>query len=90
MILPYVLPWAAGALTLAMLLAGWRLLRGPALPDRMLALDALYITSLALLIVLGMAWGTQLFFEAALVVAMLGFVCTAVLSKFFLRGDVVE
>jgi multicomponent K+:H+ antiporter subunit F len=90
MIVAAVLPWISAAFGLALLLSAWRLLRGPTLPDRMLALDTLYINALALLVVLGLQWGTTLFFEAALVVAMLGFVCTVVLSKFILRGDIVE
>jgi multicomponent K+:H+ antiporter subunit F len=90
MIFATVLPWAIGAMTLALLLNAWRLLRGPALPDRILALDTLYINSLALLVMLGMELGTKLYFEAALLIAMLGFIGTVVLSKFVLRGDVVE
>jgi multicomponent K+:H+ antiporter subunit F len=90
MIFATVLPWAIGAMTLALLLNAWRLLRGPALPDRILALDTLYINSLALLVMLGMQLGTKLYFEAALLIAMLGFIGTVVLSKFVLRGDVVE
>jgi multicomponent K+:H+ antiporter subunit F len=90
MIINAVLPWVALAFGVALLLAAWRLLRGPTLPDRLLALDAMYANALALLVVLGLQWRTLLFFEAALVVAMLGFVCTVVLSKFFLRGDIVE
>ncbi len=90
MILSIVLPWAIGAFGLAMLLAALRLLRGPALPDRVLALDTLYVNACALLILLGVMYGTTLYFEAALVIAMLGFVGTVVLSKFILRGDIVE
>jgi multicomponent K+:H+ antiporter subunit F len=85
-----VLPWAIGGLALAMLLATWRLLRGPTLPDRILALDTLYVNSLALLILVGLRFDTALYFEAALVIAMLGFVGTDALSKYLLRGDIVE
>ncbi len=83
-----VLPWAMAALVLAMLLCGWRLLRGPALHDRILALDTLYTNSLALLVLTGMWRGTTLYFEAALVIAMLGFVSTVVVSKYLMRGNV--
>ena len=85
-----VLPWAIGALALAMLLAAWRLLRGPTVADRILGLDALYVNAMGLLILLGVRFGTSLYFEAALVIAMLGFVGTVALSKFLLSGDVVE
>jgi len=90
MIVATVLPYAIGAFTLALALNLYRLLRGPGLPDRILALDTLYINSLALLILVGIHFGTAVYFEAALVIAALGFVGTVVLSKFVLRGDIVE
>lgn len=90
MILPALLPWVALAFVLALLLNAWRLLRGPGLPDRILALDTLYINALALLVVLGLMLGTKLFFEVAMLIGLLGFVGTVVLSKHLLRGDIVE
>jgi len=90
MIVTTVLPFAIGAFALALLLNLYRLLRGPGLADRILALDTLYINSLALLILLGIHFGTALFFEAALVIALMGFVGTVVLSKFVVHGDIVE
>jgi multicomponent K+:H+ antiporter subunit F len=84
------LRWAIAGFALALLLATWRLLRGPSVADRILALDTLYINSLALLVLLGLRFGTDLYFEAALLIAMLGFVGTVVLSKYLLRGDIVE
>jgi multicomponent K+:H+ antiporter subunit F len=89
-LLAAVLPWAIGGLGLSMLLATWRLLRGPTLPDRILALDTLYVNSMALLVLLGLRFDTALYFEAALVIAMLGFVGTVALSKYLMRGDIVE
>lgn len=74
----------------AMLLALVRLLRGPSLPDRILALDTLFVSAIAQLVLFGMHLGTAVYFEAALVIAMLGFVGTVVLSKFVLRRDIVE
>ncbi len=90
MIVATLLPLAIGAFTLALLLNLYRLLRGPGLADRILALDTLYINSLALLILVGIRFDTAVFFEAALVIAALGFVGTVVLSKFVVRGDIVE
>ena len=74
----------------AMLLSLWRLLRGPTAPDRILALDTLYISSIAQLIMFGMLLDTEIYFEAALIIAMLGFVGTVVLSKYVIRRDIVE
>ncbi len=74
----------------ALALNAWRLLKGPSLPDRILALDTLYINALALLVLVGIQRGTTLYFESALIIAMLGFASTVVLSKWLLRGDIVE
>ena len=68
----------------------WRLLRGPTAPDRILALDTLYISAIAQLILFGMLLDTEVYFEAALIIAMLGFVGTVVLSKYVIRRDIVE
>ena len=88
--LAVVLPWAVGGFALALLLNAWRLFRGPGLADRILALDTLYINTLALLVLLGIQWGNEVYFEAALMIAMVGFMGTVVLSKYLLRGDIVE
>lgn len=85
-----VLPWVILIFSLAMGLAFVRLLRGPGAADRILALDTLYINALALLVLLGVAFGTFAYFEVALVIALLGFVGTACLSKYVSRGDIVE
>ncbi|HBK46649.1 MAG TPA: K+/H+ antiporter subunit F [Xanthomonadaceae bacterium] len=74
----------------AMLMALWRLLRGPTVPDRILALDTLSITAIAELMLFGMHLDSPIYFEAALVIAMLGFGSTVVLSKYVLRRDIVE
>ena len=78
------------AVALAMLMALWRLLRGPTVPDRILALDTLSVTAIAQLMLFGMHLDSPVYFEAALVIAMLGFGTTVVLSKYVLRRDIVE
>ena len=90
MMLPAALSVATGMLALALLLAAWRLLRGPGLPDRILALDTLYINALALLLLLGIRIDRTVYFEVAMVISMLGFVGTVVLSKYVLRGSIVR
>ncbi len=74
----------------AMVLAVYRLLRGPRAQDRVLALDTLYVNAMLLAVTFGMRTGTPLYFEAALLIGMLGFVSTAALAKFLLRGEVIE
>lgn len=74
----------------AFVLSFVRLLRGPHAPDRILALDTLYINAIALLVLLGIQLASPLYFEAALLIALVGFVGTVALAKFLLRGDIIE
>jgi multicomponent K+:H+ antiporter subunit F len=87
----------SSALILAFVLVGaafglsfFRLVRGPTVPDRILALDTLYINAIALLILLGIHLRSPLYFEAALLIALMGFVGTVALAKYLLRGDIIE
>lgn len=77
-------------LGVALLLTGWRLLRGPSLPDRILALDTLYINAVALLVLLGIAFDSPLYFEAALLIALLGFIGTVALCRFVRDGRLFD
>ncbi len=79
-----------GLLAGAMLLCLLRLLRGPSLPDRILALDTLYVNTIALLVVVGIRFAEPAFFDGALVIALLGFIGTVALAKFQLQGDIVD
>jgi multicomponent K+:H+ antiporter subunit F len=78
------------AVSLAMVLCVWRLVRGPQSIDRVLAVDTLYMNTLALVLLIGLRLQTSLLFEAALIVAMLGFAATVGLSRYLSRGDVIE
>jgi len=83
--------WIAFSLvSLALLLNFIRLIKGPDVPDRILALDTLYINSIALLVLLGIYFKSALYFEAALLIAVMGFVGTIGFSKYLLRGDIME
>jgi len=75
---------------LALLLNLICLIKGPDVPDRILALDTLYINAIALLVLLGIYLQSALYFEAALLIAVMGFVGTIGLSKYLLRGDIME
>ena len=89
-LLASVLPFAIGGIVLALLLCLWRLLKGPTITDRILALDTLYINALALVVLLGVAFSTSLFFEVALLIALLGFIGTVVLAKYVLHRDIAK
>lgn len=77
-------------LGLAMVLAVYRMTIGPRAQDRVLALDAFYVTGMLMLVTVGIRIGTSIFFEVALVIGMLGFVSTVALAKFLMRGEVIE
>lgn len=90
MVLAWAVVMAQVLLALAMGFAVFRLLRGPRAQDRVLALDTLYVNAMLLLLTFGIRYGSALYFEAALVIALLGFVGTAALAKFLMRGEVIE
>ncbi|PTN12813.1 K+/H+ antiporter subunit F [Nitrosomonas aestuarii] len=81
---------ALALVTAAVAMSFWRLLRGPDAPDRILALDTLYINTIAILVLFGIHLGSALFFEAALLIALMGFIGTVALCKYLLRGDIIE
>lgn len=85
-----VIPIAMLMISLAITLNLWRLVIGPSIPDRILALDTMYVNVIALLILYGIFQGSALYFEAALIIAAMGFVGTVALSKYLLRGDIIE
>jgi multicomponent K+:H+ antiporter subunit F len=88
--LTHLLSMALFMLLIAMGCNVWRLIRGPDATDRVLALDTLYINAVALLVLTGVVYGKELFYEAAILIALLGFVGTVSLAKFLLRGDIIE
>ena len=77
-------------LGLAMLCATWRMVIGPRTQDRVVGLDTLYINAMLMLLSFGIQTGRTLYFEAALVIALLGFGGTVALAKFLMRGEVIE
>ncbi len=89
-----LLAWAITAaqvmLGIAMGCATYRVLVGPRAQDRVLGLDTLYVNALLLLLTFGIQTGRTLYFEAALIIALLGFVGTVALAKFLMRGEVIE
>ncbi|ERP90128.1 MAG: K+/H+ antiporter subunit F [Alcanivoracaceae bacterium] len=81
---------AMGLFVLAWLLNLGRLIFGPSLPDRVLALDTMYINSIALIVLYGIQQDSKLYFEAAMLIALIGFVSTVAVAKYVTRGDIIE
>ena len=88
--LAYVIPLCLAIMGLALVLTVARLIEGPDMPDRILALDTLYINAIALIILLGIWLDTDLYLEAALLIAIMGFIGTVAVAKYLLRGDIIE
>jgi multicomponent K+:H+ antiporter subunit F len=88
--LDLALNFAFVALAAAIALAGIRLVIGPSLPDRILALDTLYVNTVAIAILLGIRYDSFAYFEAALVVALMGFVATVALARYIAQGEVLD
>ncbi len=86
----YALTFGFAAFGLALALNLWRLIKGPGMTDRMLALDTMVINVIGVIVLAGIANGSGTSFEAALLLAMVGFVGTVAYAKFLLRGDIIE
>ena len=82
--------FALATVLLAMLFSLYRLLVGPATTDRILALDTLVINAIAAIVLMGIVWGTTMYFEVAILFAMVAFLSTIALCKFLMHGDIIE
>lgn len=89
-ILSWSLTIAMVLLALAMAGAVYRMIKGPRAQDRVLSLDSLYVDAMLLMIVFGIRSGTMIYFEAALIISVLGFASTVALARFLMRGEVIE
>lgn len=90
LVLAWALALAQGMLGLSMICATYRVLAGPRAQDRVLGLDSLYVNAMLMLLVFGIQTGRTLYFEAALIISLLGFTSTLALAKFLMRGEVIE
>ena len=89
-ILPYALGIGLIAITISMFLCLIRMIIGPSVIDRLLALETLFLNATCLVVVLGIYWVSNNMFEGALLVAMLGFVSTVALARYFTTGHVID
>ncbi len=89
-IIAFACTFSLGCVGLALLLIGIRLMKGPAAQDRIMALDNLYITSMLLLLLLGIRHDSVSNLNAALIIGLIGFASSMALGKFILRGEVIE
>ncbi|WP_457090705.1 K+/H+ antiporter subunit F [Microvirga sp. P5_D2] len=90
LILTWVITVAQVLLGLAMCCTTYRIITGPRAQDRILGLDFLYANAMLMLVTFGIRTGSTLYFEAALIIGLLGFVSTVALAKFLMRGEVIE
>lgn len=89
-LLEVAIGYAMVCVLLAMGCCALRLLIGPSAHDRVLALDTMWICGMLLALVLGLRFGTQVYFEVAILVALIGFVSTIAMAKFLMRGEIIE
>ncbi|MDE0969148.1 MAG: K+/H+ antiporter subunit F [Octadecabacter sp.] len=88
--LSWALVIAFTAVAISQIFAMIRLLIGPGTADRILALDTMVVNVIGVIVLLGISQGTQIYFEVAMIIAMLGFVSTVAYARFVLRGDIIE
>jgi len=90
MIVTYALVFATSCYTLALLMNLWRVVKAPGVPDRILALDTMVINFIAILVLYGIIEGTAVYFEASILIAMVGFISTVAYARFMLRSNIIE
>jgi multicomponent K+:H+ antiporter subunit F len=90
MILDYAVSTSIALIALALVMNLVRMINGPRTLDRVVAMDTMYINAIAMIVLFGIHLDSFLYFEAALLIAMMGFLGTVALSKYFLRGDIIE
>ena len=90
MILSYALYFAFACFGLAVLMNLWKIFTSEGVGDRVLALDTMVVNSIPILVLAGIQEGTEVFFEATMIIAMLGFVSTVAYARFMLRGNIIE
>jgi multicomponent K+:H+ antiporter subunit F len=86
----FALWFAVACFTAGLLMNLWRILFAPGIGDRVLALDTMVINFIAMIVLYGIAAGTPVYFEASLVIAMVGFISTVAYARFMLRGNIIE
>ena len=86
----YALLFGFSAVSLSLIINLWRVVLGPSVMDRVLAVDTMVINAIALIILIGIDQSTTIYFESALLFAMFGFISTVAFCRFVLRGDVIE
>jgi multicomponent K+:H+ antiporter subunit F len=89
-LLKFSIGYALVCIALAMLFCMVRLIKGPAAHDRVLALDTLWMCGMLLALLFGIFFGSLIYFEAAMLIALIGFVSTIALTKFLMRGEIIE
>jgi multicomponent K+:H+ antiporter subunit F len=89
-LLGFAIMFAFACVIIAMVFCTVRLLIGPSAQDRVLALDTLWMCAMLLALVMGIRYGSQIYFEAAMLIALVGFASTVALAKFLMRGEIIE
>ena len=90
MILTSALIFATTCFSLALLMNIWRIVNAPGVPDRILALDTMVVNFIAILVLYGIIAGTAVYFEASMLIAMVGFISSVAYARFILRGNIIE
>lgn len=90
MILDAALTFTTACFALALLLNLWRIATAPTFIDRVLAVDTMAVNTAALIILYAARSDAILSFEAAVLIAMTGFVSTLAFCKYLLRGSIIE
>ncbi|PLR79364.1 Na(+)/H(+) antiporter subunit F [Bacillus sp. V3-13] len=77
-------------ISLSMLGLIYRLIKGPSVPDRVVALDAIGINLVAIIAIVSIILRTSAFLEVILLIGILAFIGTVAFSKYLEKGVIIE
>ena len=84
-----VIDWALIAVAALCLLCGYRVIVGPTVPDRVVALDAIATNVVAIAVLFALKTGRGLFVTVSLVLAIIAFLSTVTVAKYVTEGDII-
>lgn len=89
-VLDLVVSGALVVASLLTLLCGYRVIRGPTVPDRVVALDTIATNVVAIAVLFAIQIDRGLFVTVGLVLAVIGFISTVTVAKYVIEGDIIQ
>lgn len=76
--------------TITVVICLYRVIKGPSLPDRVVALDMIGVNMLSMIAIISLLQNTTAYLEVILILGILSFIGTIAFSKYIERGVIIE